>query len=94
MDIKCSKNCTFTTDSFTYIFSASPDDDAVGSAGQRVFGEEVLGLTQSSVSELLSHPKPWTKLSLKGKENFIRMHRWLQDPHNVQRLTKIDQRGK
>ncbi|KAK9975445.1 hypothetical protein ABG768_023486 [Culter alburnus] len=62
--------------------------------GQRVFGEEVLGLTQSSVSELLSHPKPWTKLSLKGKENFIRMHRWLQDPHNVQRLTKIDQRAR
>ncbi|XP_051749896.1 homeobox protein cut-like 2 isoform X2 [Ctenopharyngodon idella] len=67
---------------------------ALNNIGQRVFGEEVLGLTQSSVSELLSHPKPWTKLSLKGKENFIRMHRWLQDPHNVQRLTKIDQRAR
>ncbi|XP_067295900.1 homeobox protein cut-like 2 isoform X2 [Pseudorasbora parva] len=63
-------------------------------SGQRVFGEEVLGLTQSSVSELLSHPKPWTKLSLKGKENFIRMHRWLQDPHNIHRLTTIDQRAR
>ncbi|XP_077078095.1 homeobox protein cut-like 1 [Siphateles boraxobius] len=66
----------------------------VNNIGQRVFGEEVLGLTQSSVSELLSHPKPWTKLSLKGKENFIRMHRWLQDPHSVQRLTKPDQRAR
>ncbi|XP_056122639.1 homeobox protein cut-like 2 [Rhinichthys klamathensis goyatoka] len=66
----------------------------LNSIGQRVFGEEVLGLTQSSVSELLSRPKPWTKLSLKGKENFIRMHRWLQDPHNVQRLTKTDQRAR
>ncbi|XP_039517464.1 homeobox protein cut-like 1 isoform X2 [Pimephales promelas] len=66
----------------------------LNSIGQRVFGEEVLGLTQSSVSELLSRPKPWTKLSLKGKENFIRMHRWLQDPLNVQRLTKTEQRAR
>ncbi len=61
-----------------------------------MFGEEVLGLTQSSVSELLSHPKPWTKLSLKGKENFIRMHLWLQDPQNIQKLNamkKTDHRG-
>ncbi|KAK7163856.1 hypothetical protein R3I94_002540 [Phoxinus phoxinus] len=66
----------------------------VNNIGQRVFGEEVLGLTQSSVSELLSRPKPWTKLSLKGKENFIRMHRWLRDPHSVQRLTDTDQRAR
>lgn len=69
----------------------------VHNIGQRVFGEEVLGLTQSSVSELLSHPKPWTKLSLKGKENFIRMHLWLRDPHSVQKLNakkKSDQRAR
>ncbi|XP_056314887.1 homeobox protein cut-like 1 [Danio aesculapii] len=55
------------------------------------------GLTQSSVSELLSHPKPWTKLSLKGKENFIRMHLWLLDPHSIQKLNakkKSDQRAR
>lgn len=66
------------------------------SAGQRLFGETVLGLTQSTVSELLSHPKPWTKLSVRGKENFIRMNLWLQDPRNVQKLNTIkmmDQRG-
>ncbi|XP_043094178.1 homeobox protein cut-like 2 [Puntigrus tetrazona] len=65
--------------------------------GQRVFGEEVLGLTQSSVSELLSHPKPWKKLSLKGKENFIRMHLWLQDPQNIQKIKdkkKMDHRAR
>ncbi|XP_016354411.1 homeobox protein cut-like 2 [Sinocyclocheilus anshuiensis] len=69
----------------------------VNNIGQRVFGEEVLGLTQSSVSELLSHPKPWTKLSLKGKENFIRMHLWLQDPQNIQKLNamkKTDHRAR
>ncbi|XP_056314890.1 homeobox protein cut-like 2 [Danio aesculapii] len=69
----------------------------VHNIGQRVFGEEVLGLTQSSVSELLSHPKPWTKLSLKGKENFIRMHLWLLDPHSIQKLNakkKSDQRAR
>ncbi|KAK2910823.1 hypothetical protein Q8A67_002956 [Cirrhinus molitorella] len=69
----------------------------INSIGQRVFGEEVLGLTQSSVSELLSHPKPWTKLSLKGKENFIRMHLWLQDPQKIQKLNvmkKMDQRAR
>ncbi|KAI2665091.1 Homeobox protein cut-like 1 [Labeo rohita] len=58
----------------------------INNIGQRVFGEEVLGLTQSSVSELLSHPKPWTKLSLKGKENFVRMHLWLQDPQKKPRV--------
>ncbi|KAA0717429.1 Homeobox protein cut-like 1 CCAAT displacement protein [Triplophysa tibetana] len=69
----------------------------VNNLGQRLFGETVLGLTQSSVSELLSHPKPWTKLSVRGKENFIRMNLWLQDPRNVQKLNTIkmmDQRAR
>ncbi|XP_065106184.1 homeobox protein cut-like 1 [Paramisgurnus dabryanus] len=69
----------------------------VNNIGQRLFGEAVLGLTQSSVSELLSHPKPWRKLSAKGKENFIRMNLWLQDPRHVQKLNAMKmmgQRGK
>nr|XP_055054208.1 homeobox protein cut-like 1 [Misgurnus anguillicaudatus] len=61
----------------------------VNNIGQRLFGEAVLGLTQSSVSELLSHPKPWRKLSVKGKENFIRMNLWLQDPRHVQKLNTM-----
>ncbi|XP_020033509.2 homeobox protein cut-like 2 isoform X3 [Castor canadensis] len=54
--------------------------------GQRLFGESILGLTQGSVSDLLSRPKPWHKLSLKGREPFVRMQLWLSDPHSVERL--------
>ena len=42
------------------------------SISQRLFGEAVLGLSQGSVSELLSKPKPWHQLSIKGREPFIR----------------------
>ncbi|OXB84918.1 UNVERIFIED_CONTAM: hypothetical protein H355_016040 [Colinus virginianus] len=58
----------------------------LGDAGQRLFGESILGLTQGSVSDLLSRPKPWHKLSLKGREPFVRMQLWLNDPHNVEKL--------
>lgn len=51
----------------------------------QIFGEAVLGLSQGSVSELLSKPKPWHMLSIKGREPFIRMQLWLQDTHNVDR---------
>ena len=54
--------------------------------GQKTFGEAVLGLSQGSVSELLSKPKPWHLLSLKGREPFIRMHMWLQDGENIDKL--------
>lgn len=54
--------------------------------GQKLFGEAVLGLSQGSVSELLSKPKPWHMLSIKGREPFIKMHLWLLDPQNVEHL--------
>uniref|UniRef100_A0A8K9XHG8 DNA-binding protein SATB n=1 Tax=Oncorhynchus mykiss TaxID=8022 RepID=A0A8K9XHG8_ONCMY len=54
--------------------------------GQRLFGESILGLTQGSVSDLLARPKPWQKLSLKGREPFVRMQFWLQDPQKVEKL--------
>ncbi|XP_025410697.1 homeobox protein cut-like isoform X3 [Sipha flava] len=57
--------------------------------GQKIFGEAVLGLSQGSVSELLSKPKPWHMLSIKGREPFIRMQLWLSDQHNVERLQAI-----
>ena len=47
--------------------------------GQKLFGEVVLGLSQGSVSELLSKPKPWHALSLKGREPFVKMQQWLED---------------
>lgn len=52
----------------------------------QIFGEAVLGLSQGSVSELLSKPKPWHMLSIKGREPFIRMQLWLADTNNVERL--------
>lgn len=64
--------------------------------GQRLFGESILGLTQGSVSDLLSRPKPWHKLSLKGREPFVRMQLWLSDPHNVEKLRdmkKLEKKG-
>ncbi|XP_037914794.1 homeobox protein cut isoform X3 [Hermetia illucens] len=62
--------------------------------GQKIFGEAVLGLSQGSVSELLSKPKPWHMLSIKGREPFIRMQLWLSDANNVERLQalKIERR--
>ena len=43
------------------------------SISQRLFGENVLGLSQGSVSDLLARPKPWRMLTQKGREPFIRM---------------------
>ena len=54
--------------------------------GQKLFGEAVLGLSQGSVSELLSKPKSWHMLSLKGREPFLKMYLWLHDVHNIDRL--------
>ena len=52
----------------------------------QLFGEFVLGLSQGSVSELLSKPKAWHMLSIKGREPFIRMQLWLTDPNNIEKL--------
>ncbi|XP_037089449.1 homeobox protein cut-like [Pollicipes pollicipes] len=57
--------------------------------GQKLFGEVVLGLSQGSVSELLSKPKPWHLLSIKGREPFIRMKMWLEDSQNIHKLQRI-----
>ena len=54
--------------------------------GQKLFGEAVLELSQGSVSELLAKPKPWSLLSAKGREPFLRMRAWLVDPNGIERL--------
>ncbi len=56
------------------------------SIGQRVFGEAVLNLSQGTVSEILSKPRPWHSLSVKGREPYIRMYTWYNDTNNVQKL--------
>ena len=60
--------------------------------GQRVFGHYVLGLSQGSVSEILARPKPWRKLTVKGKEPFIKMKHFLSDEQNVLALRTIQVR--
>lgn len=41
------------------------------------------------MSELLSKPKPWHMLSIKGREPFIRMQLWLADSNNIDKLQAI-----
>ena len=49
-------------------------------------GEAVLNLSQGTVSEILSKPRPWHSLSVKGREPYIRMYTWYNDTGNVQKL--------
>lgn len=51
-----------------------------------MFGEHVLGLSQGSVSDLLARPKPWHMLTQKGREPFIRMQIFLEDPEAIPKL--------
>ena len=54
--------------------------------GQRLFARHVLGLSQGTVSELLSKPKHWEKLTEKGRESYRRMHVWACDDRNIMAL--------
>jgi homeobox protein cut-like len=55
--------------------------------GQKLFGEAVLNLSQGTVSELLSKPKPWNTLSIKGREPYLRMYMWLNDASRLGKLS-------
>lgn len=57
--------------------------------GQRLFAKHVLGLSQGTVSELLSKPKHWDKLTEKGRESYRKMHAWATDENNVANLKAI-----
>ncbi|EUB64782.1 Homeobox protein cut-like protein [Echinococcus granulosus] len=41
------------------------------------------GLSQGSVSDLLTRPKPWSMLTNKGREPFIRMKLFLENPRSL-----------
>ena len=56
------------------------------SVGQRQFARYVLGLSQGTVSELLAKPKPWDRLTEKGKESYRRMNQWAGDHLGVMSL--------
>ena len=60
--------------------------------GQRLFAKHVLGLSQGTVSELLSKPKHWDKLTEKGRESYRKMHLWASDEHNIRLLKAISPR--
>ena len=60
--------------------------------GQRLFAKHVLGLSQGTVSELLSKPKHWDKLTEKGRESYRKMHAWASDDSNVLALKAISPR--
>lgn len=47
--------------------------------GQRQFARDVLALTQGTISELLAKPKPWDRLTEKGKDSYRRMLQWVID---------------
>ncbi|XP_059404959.1 homeobox protein cut-like 2 [Carassius carassius] len=60
--------------------------------GQRVFGHYVLGLSQGTVSDILARPKPWSKLTNRGREPFLRMKHFLSDQHSIRTLSDIQER--
>lgn len=59
---------------------------SVHNIGQRHFAKYVLGLSQGTVSELLSKPKCWEKLTEKGRDSYRKMHAWAGDENAVQLL--------
>lgn len=57
--------------------------------GQRLFAKYVLGLSQGTVSELLSKPKPWDKLTEKGRDSYRKMHAWATDERCIHLLKSM-----
>ena len=62
---------------------------SIHNIGQRLFAKHVLGLSQGTVSELLSKPKSWDKLTEKGRESYRKMHAWANDEANIMALKAI-----
>lgn len=60
--------------------------------GQRIFARYILSLSQGTVSELLSKPKSWSKLTEKGKESYRKMWAWANSPESVLALKSISPR--
>ncbi len=62
---------------------------SVHNIGQRLFAKYVLGLSQGTVSELLSKPKSWEKLTEKGRDSYRKMHAWAYDEQAVMLLKSL-----
>ena len=62
---------------------------SVHNIGQRLFAKYVLGLSQGTVSELLSKPKCWEKLTEKGRDSYRKMHAWVYDERAISMLKTL-----
>lgn len=62
---------------------------SVHNIGQRLFAKYVLGLSQGTVSELLSKPKCWEKLTEKGRDSYRKMHAWAYDDNAILLLKSL-----
>merc|ERR1719410_1882977 len=62
---------------------------SVHNIGQRLFAKYVLGLSQGTVSELLSKPKSWDKLTEKGRDSYRKMHAWAYDENAIMLLKSL-----
>ena len=62
---------------------------SVHNIGQRLFAKYVLGLSQGTVSELLSKPKCWEKLTEKGRDSYRKMHAWVYDERAIGMLKTL-----
>ena len=60
--------------------------------GQRIFARYILSLSQGTVSELLSKPKAWAKLTEKGKESYRKMWSWANSEESILALKSISPR--
>lgn len=62
---------------------------SIHNIGQRLFAKYILGLSQGTVSELLSKPKPWDKLTEKGRDSYRKMHAWACDENAIMLLKSL-----
>ncbi|KAL6725461.1 hypothetical protein Aduo_007511 [Ancylostoma duodenale] len=63
--------------------------------GQRLFAKYVMNQvvkSQGSLSELLSKPRHWSKLTDKGREAFRRIYGWISDAETVDLLCSLSPR--
>ena len=59
------------------------------SIGQRLFAKYVMGLSQGTVSEILSKPKMWEKMTEKGRDSYRKIYAWAYDENAVLLLKSL-----
>lgn len=59
------------------------------SIGQRLFAKCVLNQSQGALSELLAKPKPWEKLTEKGRDSFRKIYAWVIDEEAIDSLRQL-----